>query len=214
MASLPGCGSSTSTIVDAVKQTISPPVADNATLNPKYEYLRTTVGKNVALLVLGYTDAMPLAGTQVWYSGDKETIRLWQGRLAGTGGLSTDWRSVRFTDVPSWRSALRGGGSYRRQRDVMPNYTVDVREQIQIVPITAPTNSMLVNVKPHTLQWFEEQTTSEGQVPALPAARFAVDLSSPVERVVYSEQCLSAALCLTFQSWPATAASSSPTPPP
>lgn len=208
---LSGCSSGTSALVDVVKLTVRPPAADSVELNPSFSYLRTTIGKNVALLVLGYVDTTPQPETEVWYSGDKETIRLWHGRLAGTGGLSTDWRSVRFTDVPTWRSALNGPASYRRQRDVMPGYTVDVREQVQIVPIAPPEKSSLVKVTPQSLQWFEERTTSEGQVPALPPARFAVDLSGPQERVVYSEQCLSASFCLTFQTWPATAASSSPT---
>ncbi|MCZ2497710.1 hypothetical protein GN316_13175 [Xylophilus sp. Kf1] len=203
-----GCTTRTSTVVDAVKQVISPPAADTAVLNPAFRYLRTTSGKTTALLVLGYTDATPEAGTQVWYSGDKETIRLWRGRLAGTGGLRTDWRSVRFTDVPTWRAALRGSVSYRRQRDVMPNYTVDIRERVAIVPVAAPAKSSLVNIAPQSLQWFEERTVSEGQVPPLPVARFAVDLSGTEERVIYSEQCLSADLCLTFQTWPATVAAS------
>lgn len=200
---LAGCSASTSVVSDSVRQLLSPPAADSAPLNPDYRYLRVTAGKNVALLVLGYTDAVPQAGTEVWYSADKETIRLWRGRVAGTAGLNTDWRAVAFTDLPTWRAALPSGAGYFRQRDVMPGYAMGVREQVRIVPVAPPTASALKDVAPQDLQWFEERATPEGVTAALPPARFAVDLSGGQERVVYSEQCLSATLCLTLQQWPA-----------
>ena len=165
--------------------------------------MRVTVGKNVALMVLGYIDSAPEAGTEVWYSANKETIRLWRGRLAGTAGLNTDWRYVRFSHVPNWKSAMQPGVSYRRQRDVMPGYIVSAREQVLIRGIPVPKSSSLIGLSPESLQWFEELTAPEGRAPALPAARFAVDFSGTQERIVYSEQCLSATLCLTLQMWPA-----------
>ena len=179
------------------------PAADTAPLNPAFQYLRVAVGKNVALVELGYIDASPQPDTEVWYSASKEAIRLWHGRLAGTAGLNTDWRTVKFSDVPSWKSALQGGATYRRQRDVMPGYLVGVREQVLIRPIASPLKSEFVGTPPLGLQWFEELSAPEGLAPKLPAARFAVDLSGPQERVIYSEQCLSAELCLTIQVWPA-----------
>lgn len=207
MFGLAACAGSTSAVTDSVRLLIAAPAADTAKLNPQLRYLRVTAGKNVALLVLGYTEDTPAPGTQVWYSADKETIRVWNGRLAGTAGLHTDWRSVRFADVPTWRTALAGGASYQRQRDVMPGYQVDTRDTVWIVPIATPSSSLLRDIPPQSLQWFEERTVRQGQAASLPAARFAVDLSGGQERVVYSEQCLSAAVCLTLQPWPAVAPS-------
>ena len=174
--------------------------------------MRVTVGKNVALLVLGYIDSAPETETEVWYSANKETIRLWRGRLAGTAGLNTDWRSVRFSDVPNWKSAMQPGTSYRRQRDVMPGYVVGAREQVLIRSIPAPHKSALVGISAGSLRWFEELTAPEGQAPALPPARFAIDPSGSAERVIYSEQCLSAELCLTLQAWPAKPAAATAAP--
>ncbi|QHJ01649.1 hypothetical protein GT347_20630 [Xylophilus rhododendri] len=198
------CSTSTSASIEAARSLFSPPAADTAVLNPAYRYLRVTAGKNVALLVLGYTDATPGPGTEVWYSASKEAVRLWQGRIAGTGGLKTDWHSVRFDGAPSWRSALAGGARYRRLRDVMPGYATDVREEVWVSPIAPPASSSLKNLAPESLQWFEERTVPQGLASGLPAARFAVDLSSQQERVVYSEQCLSPDFCITTQIWPAT----------
>lgn len=206
VAILAGCGSSTTALIDAARQQLRPAAAETAALNPALTYLRLTNGKAVALLVLGYLDDEPQPGTAVWYSGDKAAIRLWRGRLAGTGGLDTDWRAVRFGDVPTWRSALSAPARYRRERDVMPGYAIAVREDVEIVHTTAPAKSALAGMATEDiarLTWFEERTVPLGQAGGLPVARFAVDLSGAVERVVYSEQCLSAALCLTFQIWPA-----------
>ena len=204
-AGLAGCSSSTTALADATRQLLRPAAADTATLNPAFSYLRVTNDKSVALIVLGYVDAVPMAGTEVWYSGDKNTIRLWRGRIAGTGGLASDWRSVRFTDVPTWRQALAGGARYQRQRDVMPGYAIAVRDTVQVLPVAAPSGSRITGLSAQALsglQWFEERTLPQGQAAGLPPARFAVDFSGPQERVVYSEQCLTDSLCLSFQAWP------------
>lgn len=209
---LAGCGASTTALSDSVRLMVKAPEADTAQLNPNLRYLRVTVNKNVALMVLGYVDTTPQPGTQVWYSAEKETLRLWNGRLAGTAGLATDWRSVRFGEVPSWRAALAGNTRYQRQRDVMPGYQVDTRDEVTIVPVAPPRNSALVGMPAGRLQWFEERTAAQGHVPGLPAALFAVDLSGQGEPVVYSEQCLSPSLCITLQAWPAAVPAPSPTP--
>jgi hypothetical protein len=200
---LSGCGGNVAIVTDSARLLFGPPAADSVKLNPAFQYIRVAVNKNVALLVLGYVDAEPQAETEVWYSASKETIRLWRGRLAGTAGLNTDWRSVRFTDVPSFKSAMQGSASYRRQRDVMPGYVVGAREQVLIRPIAVPQKTNLVGVPAQSLQWFEELTAPEGLAPTLPPARFAVDMSGSQERVIYSEQCISAQFCLTLQAWPA-----------
>ena len=198
---LTGCASSTSAVTDSVRLLMAPPAADTAVLNPDLRYLRVTSNKNVAMLALGYVDAMPQPDTQVWYSAKKETVRLWRGRIIGTAGLKVDWRSVRFGEVPSWRSAIAGNAHYQRSRDVMPDYLVDVREEVLIRPVAPPKSSAFIGPSATDLHWFEETTTTHNRATALPVARFAVDLSGADERVVYSEQCLSATLCMTLQDW-------------
>jgi len=155
---LTGCSSSTTALADATRALLRPAAADSATLNPAYSYLRVTNDRSVALVVLGYVDASPMPGTEVWYSSDKNTIRLWRGRIAGTGGLATDWRSVRFTDVPTWRQALSGGARYQRQRDVMPGYAIALRETVQLLPMAAPDRSRITGLDAQALaglHWFE-----------------------------------------------------------
>lgn len=177
---------------------------DNAPLRPDFRYLRATIGSNEALIVLGYIDPVPIAGTEVWYSGTKQVVRLSQGRIVGTTGLEIDWPSVALSQVPTWREVIDNrGGQYQRRRDTMPSYVSGIRETVTIRPIAVPTDSRLVQVTPASLQWFEERSRSDGlPTDPLPAARFALDASSTLVRVVYSEQCLSPRVCISLQAWP------------
>ena len=61
-------------------------------LNPKVSYIRVTVGKQVAFLVLGFFDSDRHGQVEVWYSGRREAIRLQDGRLIEAVGLATEWR--------------------------------------------------------------------------------------------------------------------------
>lgn len=213
-AAMAGCASGVSAM-SAYTRLLNPPppAADTAKLDSRFAYLRVTHGAGVSLMVLGYVDEMPMQDTTVWYSSDKEIVRLWRGRVAGTGGLRTDWRSVSFSDIPGWRDALSGNAHYTRQRDVMPGYRVGVRDEVQIQPIAPPADSALKGIPAEQLQWFEERSTPVAGTAPLPPARFAVDLSNGREQVIYSEQCLSLHLCLTLQTWPvATPIAPSPAP--
>ena len=57
-----------------------------AGLNQRFAYLRVTAGKPVAFMALGYVDPHPNGPVEVWYSADREVIRLQNGRLVGTAG--------------------------------------------------------------------------------------------------------------------------------
>lgn len=176
-------------------------------LDPGFAYLRVTAGKKVAFLALGYVDPHPHGHIEVWYSADREVIRLQNGRLVGVAGTLTEWRQVRLPVLPSWRELARQSQPYawQRIRDVMPGYQFNVVDPLQLRVITPPSQSALRVIPPATLTWFEESREPDSSAQAvanvLRPARYAVEFSGDSERVVYAEQCLNADFCVTWQRW-------------
>lgn len=176
---------------------------DELQLNPNLRYLRVTVRGRVALLVLGYVDPDPEGEINVWYSSQGEVIRLQNGRLVGTAGLETDWRTVRNSGLPAWKDLLgRQALVYRRERDEMPGYRFGIKENVSLYPVRTPTNARLAHLPAESLRWYEE--TVLNQADDLPSARYALNTRDGEPRVVYGEQCLSQKLCIAWQTWPAT----------
>ena len=186
--------------------------AANPRLNPNFSYLRVVVGGRVVYLALGYEDIAPHGYTEVWYSAEREVLRFQNGRFIGATGLPVEWRSVSLPALPSWSALSRAEQPFRwvRTRDVMPGYSVGVRDALVVRSISPPGQNELQGVDSKSLTWFEEQAEPEiitgysGYLPdkSLPPARYAVDFRDGKETVVYGEQCLAPDLCFTWQRWP------------
>lgn len=194
----------------------------SARLNPDYRYLRVTIAGRVALLALGNEDIDLRGRVDVWYSAEREVLRLQNGRLVGAVGLTTEWRNVVFPELPSWSALARGDQAFRwtRVRDVMPGYRFGVKDALSLRVVPESKRSALQGLDPQRLTWFEERVesgpvaglsavfgnSSSVDIP-LPPARYAVDLQGGRETVVYGEQCLAPDLCFTWQRWPVQAQS-------
>lgn len=210
VASLSACTSSSSAIYQSLQFAIrKDSAASSAPLNPAFRYLRATVDGRVVLLVLGYVESHPQGRIEVWYSAEREVLRLQNGRIIGAVGLPTEWRNVAVTGLPPW-SALKGTqANWLRVRDVMPGYRYGVRDALLVRPTPPPARTALQSLDPHSLSWFEEtiETESGGQPAAkedqLPPARYAVSFRDDGEEIVYAEQCLGPKLCFSWQRWPA-----------
>lgn len=218
VAALSGC----STAGNAILQTLPyaygrNPGVDNARLNPNFHYLRLTIRGHVALLALGNVDSDPQGPIEVWYSAEREVLRLQNGRLVGATGLTTEWRDVRLPALPSWSAVAHAGQpiAWTRTRDVMPGYRFGVKDKLALRVVAAPRGSALQGLDPQGLTWFEERDASApagwfsrligkgaNADSALPPARYAVDFRGGSETVVYGEQCLAADLCFAWQRWP------------
>jgi group 4 capsule polysaccharide lipoprotein GfcB/YjbF len=203
----PGMNAVVRTLHDAA---LGDDAAAAARLDPSFRYLRVGVPGGTALLALGYVEPHPDGTVEVWYSAEREVLRLRNGRLAGATGLPTEWRGVSFPDLPAWRALARAEAPFRwtRVRDLMPGYRFGVRDVLAVRVIEPPRRSALVGRDPAALTWFEERLESsdaDGD-PGLPPARYAVELAQGGEVVVYGEQCLAADLCFTWQRWPNPAA--------
>lgn len=205
-----GCSSGTSAMMDSARLLYRGASAeDQFSFNPSYRYLRTSVNERTLYLVLGYIDQRTEGPVEVWYSASGEVVRLLNGHLVGTTGLSTDWREVRLSNFPAWHSRAEAAAqSYVRERDMMPGYRFGVRDEIERTRIKPPTDSALAGVSAESLQWYQERSVSRPANASVPAARFGVSFASGVPKVVYSEQCISRDLCMSFEQWtpPAPAA--------
>lgn len=173
-------------------------------LDPRFNYLRVTSRQRVAFFALGYVDPHPQGAIEVWYSAERETLRLQNGRVVGISGTLVEWREVRMPELPAWAELLARADPYQwiRIRDVMPGYQFNLRDELQLVPIPAPAKSSLVGFDAASLRWFEERMmTKFAGAEFLMPARYAVQRVSDGAVVVYGEQCISADFCLTWQRW-------------
>jgi hypothetical protein len=223
VAALSGCSSASNAILQTLPYAYGRnPGVDNARLSPNFRYLRVTIGGRVVLLAQGNMDSDPQGPIEVWYSAEREVLRLQNGRLVGAVGLTTEWRNVTLPELPSWSAVARGDRAIRwtRTRDVMPGYRFGVKDELSLGLIGAPQRSALQGVEPQRLTWFEERVESGSVVwlsgifggsvgadPVLPPARYAVEFQGDQATVVYGEQCLAAKLCFTWQRWPVQAQS-------
>jgi hypothetical protein len=195
-----------STLQDAFRGKASN-ASDVPRLNPDFRYLRVAVGGRIVFLALGDEDKHALGTIEVWYSANREVLRLQNGRIAGATGLTAEWRSVLLDQAPSWSAAMGATQplQWMRVRDVMPGYRFGVRDQLELRTISPLRNVSLQGYDPQRLHWFEERTlppannTAMNQI--LPAARYAVDVQGGRAVVVYGEQCLSPELCFAWQLW-------------
>jgi hypothetical protein len=207
IAMLSGCATSTDAIVQTMQAVVGRSRgADDAKLNPNFRYLRITIDGRVALLALGYLDPHPQGTIEVWYSAEREVVRLQNGRLVGAAGLTTEWRNVVLPELPAWSALAKSVSPLRweRTRDVMPGYRYGLRDSLAIGITPPPARSALLGLEPDQLIWFEERFAGHGSAKiALPPARYAVQLGDGGETVVYGEQCIAPQTCFTWQRWPA-----------
>ncbi|WP_413764322.1 YjbF family lipoprotein [Variovorax sp. Varisp41] len=204
-----GCSSGSSAMLDTARALYNgPSSATPSSFNPNFAYLKTTIGGRTIYMVLGYIDSRPEGAVEVWYSNSGEVVRLLNGRLVGTTGLSTDWRTVRFMDWPDWPSASSGSSTpvqrYQRERDVMPGYRFGIRDEITRIAIPTPNDTSLAGIDPSSLQWYEERSVSLPATASVPTARFGVSRKTGSPVVIYSEQCISSSLCMSFERWTPT----------
>jgi hypothetical protein len=166
-------------------------------LQPGFKYLRVQIDKRIAYFALGYLDPHRGGDVEVWYSGEKEVLRLQRGRVVGAAGMATEWLGVAMASAPDWSASL-ASTSYTRTRDVSPGYRYGLREQVEVRRIPPPTQTSLVGMAPDALVWFEESVSGPE---LLPPSRYGVSETNDGWQVVYSETCLASDLCFSWQRW-------------
>ena len=204
---LQGCATGSDAIVQTMQSAIGRTRGpDEAKLSPNFRYLRVTIEGRMALLALGYLDSHPHGTIEVWYSAEREVVRLQNGRLVGVAGLAAEWRNVVLPEFPPWSTLARAAGPLRwmRTRDVMPGYRYGLRDSLLLSATPPPATSALQGLDAQQLTWFEERFSDGGLAKmTLPPARYAVQFADGGGTVVYAEQCVAPQICFTWQRWPA-----------
>ena len=212
VAALPGCAPSTNAVFQSLQYAVqSDSTIAGVRLNPNLRYLRVTIEGRTVLLALGFVEQDSRGPIEVWYSAQREVLRLQNGRMVGAIGLTTEWRNVVVPELLPWPALARVEGQthWMRVRDVMPGYRFGVRDTLALQVAAPPPKSALRDIDPQSLTWFEERTEPQasGGRPApersLPVARYAVSFRNSAGTAIYGEQCLKADLCFTWQHWPA-----------
>lgn len=208
---LAGCATKRSALSETVTAFFTQGAAANAAIpakpDPRFLYLRVEQqGLPPAMLVLGYVDPHPQGDIEVWYSAQQEVLKIQNGRIVGSAGLTTDWSRVRFPAAPpAWGAVPAQGAQYLRIRDEMPGYQFDLVDNLHLTAWAGLPASKLPASLPadtaRSYQWFREAAVP-AHGPALPPAWYAWGMRGGVATVVYSEQCLSPVLCLKMQRWP------------
>ena len=172
-----------------------------------FEYALINSSSTPAVMVLGerikgstsagdYTD-------EHWYSATGELLVLRDGRFHTVFGMPTEWRANRSTP-PAWSSfeAQASTQHWVRTRDEMPNYRYGLQDQVATTALAEPPKleakalEMSPPKGPQVL-WVQDQVKAS-KVDGTPWAytqRFAIEN----KQVVYSEQCISPALCFRFR---------------
>lgn len=171
-------------------------------LNPAFRYLRVQSDGRVAYFVLGYLDPHPDGLIEVWYSGEREVLRLQRGRIVGVTGTEIEWPAVKLIDAPAW-SVDMNATSFQRVRDVLPGYRFGIQETMQIQAIKPPKKTALQQLSKADLFWFEETAISKATtgVSTLPPTLYALKQDQGNVNVVYAETCLAKNLCFSWQRW-------------
>lgn len=202
---LAACTSGSLSVLETLAYAVRPDArVDSASLNPQFEYLRTSADGRVAFLTLGYQES---DGTQVYYSGSAEALHLRNGQVVR---FTSAQKRIEAsfdpqTTISAWAVMSPGDTlTYKRIVDQRPEYEFS---QIQSVALTRlsnpPTAANLLKLDRQRLAWFEERIKSDrGELRSL----FALDGEQSTPMVVYSEQCLVEGFCLTLQRWSASGA--------
>ncbi len=208
-ALLTGCASYLGAIAQTASDAVKPSQGgDSARLSPLYQYLRVTLQGRVVFVALGNIDQHVDGPVEVYYSSGREVVRLQNGHLVGAAGVLTEWRNVSIASAPSWIASRSGQPiTWQRVRDVMPGYRFGIPDNLVRSKIPPPPQNALQDIRPETLEWFEERhiyppaSRSSPVNEKLPPAKYAVAYANGKATVVYAEQCLAPDLCLSWQRW-------------
>ena len=189
---------------------------DQAALNPAFAYVRVTRAGNPAFLALGAQRVDGGLNRETYYSAQRETLELLDGRIVS---IEADGEMFRWNtpSAPHWASLeletswLPEAGasllSYDRSIDLQAPYRYGYQESITLRALP-PSEANPRYIKRHdwsALVWFEETVVpaAGGTTVGMPwgARKNLFGLDPKTHRVVYSEQCPYPAACFSIEQW-------------
>ena len=216
---LAGCATRSATTMSAnvVKRTfLAHGEIDQAPLNPAFAYVRFTRAGSPAFLALGAHRLDGGLNRETYYSAQRETLELLDGRVIS---LEADGEMFRWNapSAPHWASLELENGllveastsllSYDRSIDLQAPYRYGYQESITLRALS-PGEANPQHLKRHdrrALVWFEETIVSAGRGTTVSAPWGArknlFGLDPKTHSVAYSEQCPYPAACFSIEQW-------------
>jgi len=184
-----------SPVFDTVDSAWSPPER-NPQFAANFEYLKVEFDGRLAYMALGRREVVGTDVREYWYSGQREMLQLFNGRIEQVFGMSREVRQV-SSERPNWLQVLAQPESvaWQRHLDLMPSYRYGVSESVITAnshrPRHAPTDVPVV------AQWVVERV--QRQEPNGRVSTYPQWFAMHEGRVVYSEQCLAADMCFKLK---------------
>ena len=109
-----GCGDKLNSLKIIGSDLLNP--EDSFTFNDNYKYIKLQVNSNpYSYLALGYNDDdLDGFNTSVWYSSDKNVLRIKHGRLHSISAVSKLWYGMNYLSLPNNNFSINS--SYKRVR--------------------------------------------------------------------------------------------------
>lgn len=219
---LVGCGSGASaigsTLLYAAKAPLSTPLP---ALDPSFQYIRVRHEGRDAFLARGYAEATQHGFREVYYSAERETLTLLDGRLVGFSSNSMSTRVDSSGAPPIWPSLVEDMPltpvRYARQSSRLPNGPLAVREEVEVLRLKPSSVRAKVEAK-DALVWAREVFHPVGGATGQSMDSYASDyaylangLSQATKKnrveaaplPIYSRQCISPTFCIEIEPWPA-----------
>jgi hypothetical protein len=189
---------------------------DKAPLNPAFAYVRVTRAGSPAFLALGDHRLDGGLNRETYYSAQRETLELLDGRVVS---VEADGEMFRWNtpSAPPWFSLELENGrlaksgtrllSYDRSIDLQAPYRYGYQESITLRALaTSEANPRYIERHDRSaLVWFEETIVpaAGGTAAGMPwgARKNLFGLDPKTLRVVYSEQCPYPAACFSIEQW-------------
>jgi len=170
-------------------------------INPAFRTMRITTAGTQATLVLGEIEQSPSGSIEVWFSAQREVIRIQDGRIVSTSGLRTNWVRSDYKPIGTKNDL---GGSWRLTRDIAPGWTYGLVIDIKRVAVSEMPRALgkfftpALQSKSGGVLWVSESPIDPDLRSGQPwqTAYFARTVQG---QVLAGYQCLDAELCLAWE---------------
>ena len=205
-----GCATRSATTIAAnvvQRKVLAHGEIDQTPLNPAFAYVRVTRAGNPAFLALGSHRLHRGSKRETFYSAQRETLELLDGRIVS---LDADGEMFRWNtpSAPGWASPVGAETLlYDRSIDLHAPYRYGHRESITLraLPASEANPQYLKRRDRSTLVWFEETIVPAGHRTPVGASWGArknlFGLDPRTRSVAYSEQCPYPAACFSIEQW-------------
>lgn len=192
-----GCTNTMNAAIESLGEVFARQPSANG-LNPAYEYLQLATPQQQATLALGYRQEIGRQTREIWYSADKTTFELEEGRYHSSKNLQVNWQDTKFNSAPKLETVTRAQ-TYSRERLQMPGYVGPYQETVSIEPIhhsAAPKQAP--NYLNDKTEWLKELVISP-DIPMTKAVTAYYARDPQTKRIIWAMQCLSENYCLQWQ---------------